>query len=117
MRISDCSSDVCSSDLIDDAAATLRHHVPRGGLGEEEQRFEVGVDHRVPIFLGEIEAVGTADDAGVIDQNVETAELFHRFVHNPAHRLVRRERSDEHTSELQSIMRISYAVFCLTKKT
>src|SRR3546814_6759270 len=29
----------------------------------------------------------------------------------------RRQRSEEHTSELQSLMRISYAVFCLTKKT
>src|SRR3546814_2552638 len=29
----------------------------------------------------------------------------------------RRDRSEEHTSELQSLMRISYAVFCLTKKT
>src|SRR3546814_7532779 len=33
-------------------------------------------------------------------------------VHLPAHRL----RSEEHTSELQSLMRISYAVFCLKKK-
>src|SRR3546814_3489638 len=32
-------------------------------------------------------------------------------------RLARRVRSEEHTSELQSLMRISYAVFCLTKKT
>src|SRR3546814_10070758 len=30
---------------------------------------------------------------------------------------IRRERSEEHTSELQSLMRISYAVFCLKKKT
>src|SRR3546814_3012327 len=31
--------------------------------------------------------------------------------------LVQRDRSEEHTSELQSLMRISYAVYCLTKKT
>src|SRR3546814_4905072 len=31
--------------------------------------------------------------------------------------LIARRRSEEHTSELQSLMRISYAVFCLTKKT
>src|SRR3546814_7286683 len=31
--------------------------------------------------------------------------------------LAARSRSEEHTSELQSLMRISYAVFCLTKKT
>src|SRR3546814_4664054 len=33
------------------------------------------------------------------------------------HLAVRRDRSEEHTSELQSLMRISYAVFCLKKKT
>src|SRR3546814_7746131 len=33
------------------------------------------------------------------------------------HRVVERGRSEEHTSELQSLMRISYAVFCLKKKT
>src|SRR3546814_7120463 len=38
-------------------------------------------------------------------------EARHRF------NLERRERSEEHTSELQSLMRISYAVFCLKKKT
>src|SRR3546814_7961781 len=32
------------------------------------------------------------------------------------HRIIRRDRSEEHTSELQSLMRISYAVFCLKKK-
>src|SRR3546814_1696555 len=41
-------------------------------------------------------------------------------VASPRHRLVRRnavpDRSEEHTSELQSLMRISYAVFCLKKK-
>src|SRR3546814_8062720 len=35
----------------------------------------------------------------------------------PAAQIVREERSEEHTSELQSLMRISYAVFCLKKKT
>src|SRR3546814_5921500 len=39
----------------------------------------------------------------------ERAQILHR------HRLV--QRSEEHTSELQSLMRTSYAVFCLTKKT
>src|SRR3546814_8779979 len=39
-------------------------------------------------------------------------------LHRPvAHRTGGRRRSEEHTSELQSLMRISYAVFCLKKKT
>src|SRR3546814_5877431 len=37
-----------------------------------------------------------------------------RYAHDLSHRLT---RSEEHTSELQSLMRISYAVFCLKKKT
>src|SRR3546814_5416607 len=37
--------------------------------------------------------------------------------HHPLLRLIHDERSEEHTSELQSLMRISYAVFCLKKKT
>src|SRR3546814_8121492 len=42
------------------------------------------------------------------------------FLHNFdewGHIFVARKRSEEHTSELQSLMRISYAVFCLKKKT
>src|SRR3546814_5587955 len=35
---------------------------------------------------------------------------------DPGHLLQQRRRSEEHTSELQSLMRISYAVFCLKKK-
>src|SRR3546814_10715984 len=43
----------------------------------------------------------------------------HRPLHmgGKAHELVRGRRSEEHTSELQSLMCISYAVFCLKKKT
>src|SRR3546814_4778730 len=36
--------------------------------------------------------------------------------HSDAGRVAKRRRSEEHTSELQSLMRISYAVFCLKKK-
>src|SRR3546814_8924685 len=44
--------------------------------------------------------------------------ICHRHdVHFADRAPVRRQRSDEHTSELQSLMRISYAVFCLKKKT
>src|SRR3546814_6210927 len=42
----------------------------------------------------------------------------HRVLHQRLHRQRRhRHRSEEHTSELQSLMRISYAVFCLKKTT
>src|SRR3546814_1890736 len=60
---------------------------------EDVLRFTLGVDHRQVHVLAE---------GGRVTQ--------HEFVR------VRRLRSAEHTSELQSLMRISYAVFCLKKK-
>src|SRR3546814_6726248 len=43
--------------------------------------------------------------------------LFLHVVRNPRESPLFRGRSEEHTSELQSLLRISYAVFCLKKKT
>ena len=56
----------------------LRDHVPASRLAEEEDRLEVGVDHRVPILFGEVDRVGAADDAGIVDQDVEPPELLDR---------------------------------------
>src|SRR3546814_3072538 len=129
MRISDWSSDVCSSDLL-----------ALGGLLLVDHRLQVGrfllrvghcgrrqlAEHLVDRFgrLGRVvvERVGGVgleaqhlrllgaqlehlrDDAGVVVL-VAAAVAAHR-----------RLRSEEHTSELQSLMRNSYAVFCLKKK-
>src|SRR3546814_947686 len=46
-----------------------------------------------------------------VDRDLQVRRPFHRFVARGA-----MKRSEEHTSELQSLMRISYAVFCLKKK-
>src|SRR3546814_2539344 len=55
------------------------------------------------------------DDAGDLAGRKDVNALDdHRFLPMPAG--YRRSRSEEHTSELQSLMRISYAVFCLKKK-
>src|SRR3546814_7332779 len=100
MRISDWSSDVCSSDLLQG-----------DGLGVEgahvqhllEQRHErLGVLHRWRQFARQF-AVGA-----------EVLEVFDFEFRGDGHR--NPGRSDEHTSELQSLMRISYGVFCLKKK-
>src|SRR3546814_1650607 len=51
--------------------------------------------------------------------SAETGRFFDRLVRGnfaEAEKLIRLVRSEEHTSELQSLMRISYAVFCLKKK-
>src|SRR3546814_2353006 len=127
MRISDWSSDVCSSDLaagvqardlvlvlvgheLEEVAVHGFGEVGRAGrlrlLGGAHLRHEVGVALRVRRVLVVDEEGGAAGD-----QFVERARQA---------RVVQRQegdRSEEHTSELQSLMRISYAVFCLKKKT
>src|SRR3546814_7009543 len=48
---------------------------------------------------------------------LQADEITSGFDHGPLHAEADAERSEEHTSELQSLMRISYAVFCLKKNT
>src|SRR3546814_5456452 len=65
-------------------------------------------------------ALGAQDAAGAFALGLEDFGAFQSLgLHLPRHGfgdVVRRARSEEHTSELQSLMRISYAVFCLKKK-
>src|SRR3546814_7699926 len=93
MRISDWSSDVCSSDLSGRAFGAASSP-PRGRAGRRAaRRRSAARAHRPTRLRG-------ADDR---------AHIF-------AARRKSGRRSEEHTSELQSLMRISYAVFCLKKK-
>src|SRR3546814_4425077 len=107
MRISDWSSDVCSSDLPDfDAAVTERSMDPARPVQARFQTDRTQSGRR--IFFGDrcrrprcrihLRAAESAVSAEL--QRLQSAV----------------ERSEEHTSELQSLMRISYAVFCLKKK-
>src|SRR3546814_4774820 len=119
MRISDWSSDVCSSDL--------RRHVP--GLRNEEGAFFVGEyecvlrrqlvgpTHRVVIDVarGGLRSKPFAHVA--FRATRPPGQLFRTHRSGAVQCLVQAQRSEEHTSELQSLMRISYAVFCLKKKT
>src|SRR3546814_9402319 len=108
MRISDWSSDVCSSDL---GGGVDQHDAAVGGGGGEHA------------FLGEGD--------GAIEELLAADALLHAVAaqqpgrRGPAEQAARGRhphpvlgvhRSEEHTSELQSLMRISYAVFCLKKK-
>src|SRR3546814_9789043 len=110
MRISDWSSDVCSSDLQGEGAG-LGLGTAGEGVGAP-QRAEDGVvagvvEGAVPRLVvaeGLGDAVG--DRLGVTGDQVVTLA---------GENLVATGRSEEHTSELQSLMRISYAVFCLKK--
>src|SRR3546814_10821727 len=104
MRISDWSSDVCSSDLIGLFFTALGLPLLQG-YGQTETAPVVSVN---PPWKVKLETVGPPFD-GVEAKIAADGEI-----------LVRGEcvmRSEEHTSELQSLMRISYAVFCLKKKT
>src|SRR3546814_6252834 len=82
-----------------------------------EHRHQRAHDHAHHAVLapGVDGGVGGRQDAlaaGLVQDDDEAARLVRRPVdHPPAQR-----RSEEHTSELQSLMRISYAVFCLKKK-
>src|SRR3546814_7948822 len=99
MRISDWSSDVCSSDL---RKAHQRHLAAQ--LLERRLRIVAG-----PVVVAIIILVHHPLLTGSF--RAPCLSL------NPAPARVQGRRSEEHTSELQSLMRISYAVFCLKKKT
>src|SRR3546814_7518739 len=115
MRISDWSSDVCSSDLNN--ALTYRDRRLRGfrQLADGWVSFcavcSVGLVANVGVaaFLHDARSGTWAASAlvGVLVGAVWNYALSSRFTWG---------RSEEHTSELQSLMRISYAVFCLKKK-
>src|SRR3546814_7838259 len=110
MRISDWSSDVCSSDLLLGLVGLLLGG-DRGGLGLVLSFLERLVEdlELVALRLGDLEGALGARKA--LELLPVAGDLEDRG--NSLGRL----RSEEHTSELQSLMRISYAVFCLKKKT
>src|SRR3546814_3367551 len=68
---------------------------------------------------GEAAAIGGRQAAGRIHLDIIIADLLVLIAGHMDHGIAEagRIRSEEHTSELQSLMRISYSVFCLQKKT
>src|SRR3546814_8889566 len=160
MRISDWSSDVCSSDLLAvvaglDVAAELhadgllavadaedrqpqpehlfrraRREFFRGRCrtaGEDDALQRAVVIDHVQAFIRLLERHDLAVDAGLahaagdqlgdLRSEIDNKNaLRHRRSEEPLSEL-NGMRSEEHTSELQSLMRTSYAVFCLKQKT
>src|SRR3546814_6455221 len=104
MRISDWSSDVCSSDLATDIA---------------ERGIDVsGVSHVINFELPNVaeqyvHRIGRTARAGAEGVAISFVADDERQYLKQIEKMT---RSEEHTSELQSLMRISYAVFCLKKK-
>src|SRR3546814_2644934 len=66
--------------------------------------------------LGRLNAPVTDDILGVMDRLIATDEEIAAAQEQQNIEALFKDRSEEHTSELQSLMRISYAVFCLKKK-
>src|SRR3546814_2935832 len=125
MRMSDGSSDVCSSDLWrgiavgdhDERRAVERgiggavHHV--GGAGAARRQTDAG---RARDLAPGRSQHGTRHLLFHEDEaHVTLARRLHQLDRFAA-RMPDDKRSEEHTSELQSLMRISYAVFCLKQK-
>src|SRR3546814_8316742 len=127
MRISDWSSDVCSSDLqvgILEAEPEAAFEVIVAHHLAAEQRVELEVGERLEedpapmhgpqpglagVGLQGVEHVGPAVAVLAVARGQRRAVLDQPHVHGEL-------RSEEHTSELQSLMRISYAVFCWQNK-
>src|SRR3546814_10684495 len=129
MRISDWSSDVCSSDLSeqrrprDEERALARERAERDALDRPARAAEAD-DQPAPrraierLFPGcpadAVEDHGAALAAG--DLMHARHDILAAAVDDMGCACLAGARSEEHTSELQSLMRISYAVFCLKKK-
>src|SRR3546814_3970944 len=132
MRISDWSSDVCSSDLRDRVgfaiiAVAFRHlqscEIGQYRVGTEASR-DPGQKSRAPARDSDRFRMPRGGEAGRPETGMPRLCLGKPLEDAPNRRVAlgpgeRTEemRSEEHTSELQSLMRISSAVFCLTKKT
>src|SRR3546814_5313490 len=119
MRISDWSSDVCSSDLPDelpdcstphqkprivDEPTSLRNKQPGTGFSRGQPLQCLGATN-LCLEIGDDMRFATGGESW--DRVVPVFALPYA---------IWTLRSEEHTSELQSLMRISYAVFCLKKK-
>src|SRR3546814_5065195 len=106
MRISDWSSDVCSSDLISLISPGAKQGLRIGAA--DRNRFSA-VLHREAFGDRERETENRMNEGTALNY----AMLWIIAIHDAINRC---QRSEENTSELLSLMRISYAVFCLKKK-
>src|SRR3546814_8595511 len=98
---------IIAHDRGDDAVGAAHRHARAIGdrPGYRRARSRVGVERGG--IAGQVELLRLASVFKPPERHAQTPR---------AARLFERERSEEHTSELQSLMRISYAVFCLKKK-
>src|SRR3546814_5012950 len=117
MRISDWSSYVCSSDLTGSAQIDRAHML----AGRQHGDHRLGSLQHAARLAGDLQPGLVRRRAGGrhdVEADHLMAGLGQVAGHREAHvaEADKSDRSEEHTSELQSLMRISYAVFCLKKK-
>src|SRR3546814_10217440 len=110
MRISDWSSDVCSSDLFWALTSVVRNSCVAGAVPSPVNTF------KATFGLAAINALPTSSGSNPPGPSNLDLSLVREFVSSQCQDPKSPFRSEEHTSELQSLMRISYAVFCLKKK-
>src|SRR3546814_6840590 len=122
MRISDWSSDVCSSDLVGvralgDVAATAGDFTINAA-GKIELAAKASAQHDIRITSSGNQGITLHRAALTATRDIRLS-TGGALTLNGGSLIAGRDlalRSEEHTSELQSLMRISYAVFCLKKK-
>src|SRR3546814_6467765 len=106
MRISDWSSDVCSSDLARNGRTQLVLDVPMAAFADTTPK---GLTKLTAVMRRAARETGSGGFRFlVLPAGVALSPGLTSLVEQAL-------RSEEHTSELQSLMRISYAVFCLKK--
>src|SRR3546814_10735469 len=121
MRISDWSSDVCSSDLeiaeqsVIDICMGVEGRMTAAGDEMWPAAPQVAVGRHRQVLVVHEGLVGTIDHRERATDALDRfllidAQALHEALDHPL------ARSDEHTSELQSLMRITYAVFCYKQK-
>src|SRR3546814_5213364 len=113
VRISDWSSDVCSSGLR--AAVFLNDYArtsdPFAAIGIRSVSVQVTSVVRASDSSFQVKWTEQVYERGSLARTERWTAILTTVIQPP-----RSARSEEHTSELQSLMRISYAVFCLKKK-
>src|SRR3546814_2046784 len=110
MRISDWSSDVCSSDLAAGTPASP-DLLPDGFMRDRQTNSKQRTT--ISLFLDHSLLAG---DTRVADPRNSRTTLRPAVTSHRPYSASVQPRSEEHTSELQSLMRISYDVFCFQKK-
>src|SRR3546814_10418113 len=111
MRISDWSSDVCSSDLQSERTIARKENPAKQSNVKNRVGESIQSDMRGAERCFEPAGQPVASECGNDPGTDQRDQRDHRREgKSPAN------RSEEHTSELQSLMSISYAVFCLKKK-